>query len=669
MEIFLKIMYSNIEENKNKNFWEFFHPKIDNTIKFGNNKCSITEGLNEPKLSFGISNIPLGGPVTGKFKISNENIRAGAGVGNSLAYAGGFIDYDFKSGLGVGAEVSVIENISAEAIARYNWDEDKINIKVSGEIFDLKVDLVDWDIHDVAQNTIGKGIDSIRNGVDDFIKHVSPEERAKQRAIEEIRNDANNVRDINGLRNVINKIGENEILIKGNEAMYEAHRAQLEYLTVLDNQVNQNTIDIQRHELILQKHEDRLNKHDEILANHENRLNRHEKILSVHAAILSNHEKRLNRHEMILNNHENRLNRHEKILSVHAAILSNHEKRLNRHEYILNIHENRLNEHDRILSFHSSILRDHEEKLNIHASAINDLYKIAKEHNQILNLHGKKLYELDERMSNAENNISILGKEVDVHAKILANHDEILKIHGESICELYDITNKQQIQLNIHNDIINDHQKEIVKLIYNYNDLKKRIENDEKIINDLGAEVAKVVNFSVETRNIVDGLSYQTQIHKDLIVQNHNDVVNIYKELENQADYIIAHGTFLKEIANEVYYQREILQQHEKKILELQKFVQNLAKDVKNIFGILNNFDERLSKVEKEIENIRISNKLDNIKNNIDNKVERLIDKIDRFNDDQLIDFIKCVYICLGNGTYNLLKVEEIVKNILILKI
>ena len=662
-------MIHNTEESKNKNFLDFFHPKIVNTVKFGNNKLSITEGLNEPKLSFGISNIPLGGPVTGKFKISNDNIRAGAGVGNSLAYAGGFIDYDFKSGLGVGAEVSVIENISAEAIARYNWDEDKINIKVSAEIFDLKVDLVDWDVHDVAQNTIGKGIDSIRNGVDDFIKHVSPEERAKQRAIEEIRNDANNVRDIHGLRNVIDKIGENEVLKKGNEVMYEAHRAQLEYLTVLDNQVNQNTIDIQRHELILQKHEDRLNKHDEILANHENRLNRHEKILSVHAAILSNHEKRLNRHEMILNNHENRLNRHEKILSVHAAILSNHEKRLNRHEYILNIHENRLNEHDRILSFHSSILRDHEEKLNIHASAINDLYNIANQHNQILNLHGKKLYELDERMFNAENNISILGKEVDVHAKILANHDEILKIHGESICELYDITNKQQIQLNIHNDIINDHQKEIVKLIYNYNDLKKRIENDEKIINNLGAEVAKVVNFSVETRNIVDGLSYQTQIHKDLIVQNHNDVVNIYKELENQADYIIAHGTFLKEIANEVYYQREILQQHEKKILELQKFVQNLAKDVKNIFGILNNFDERLSKVEKEIENIRIANKLDNIKNNIDNRVERLIDKIDRFNDDQLIDFIKCVYICLGNGTYNLLKVEEIVKNILILKI
>ena len=663
-------MLNNTEESKNKNLRDFFHLQNINTAKFENKTFSITEGLNGPNISFEIGNIPLGGPVSGKFKISDHNVRVGAGVGNAVVYGGGFIDYDFNSGLGVGAEFEALHGIlSAEGIARYNWEEDKINIKVSAEFFNQKVDLVDWDVKDVAQNTIGKGIDSIRNNVDNFIKKVSPEEKAKQRFVEEIRNDADDVRDIDGLRNVINKIGENEIAKKGNEVMYEAHRAQLNYLSVLNDQVNQNTKDIERHEEILQKHEDRLNKHDEILANHENRLNRHEFILSVHASILSNHEKRLNRHEIILNNHENRLNRHEKILSVHTAILSNHEKRLNMHQYILNIHENRLNEHDRILSFHSSILRDHEEKLNIHASAINDLFNITNQHNQILNLHGKKLNELDERMYNAESNISLLGKEVDIHAKILANHDEILKLHGESIGELYDITKKQQIQLNIHNDIINDHQKEIVKLIYNYNDLKKRIENDEKIINNLGAEVAKVINYSVETRYIVDGLSYQTQIHKDLIVQNHNDVVNIYKELENHADYIIAHGTFLKEIANEVYYQREILQQHEKKILELQKFVQNMAKDVKNIFGILNNFDERLSKVEKEIENIRITNKLDKIKNNIDNRVERLIDKIERFNDDQLIDFIKCVYISLGNGTYNLLKVEEIVKNILILKI
>ena len=275
-------------------------------------------------------------------------------------------------------------------IARYNWDDDVINVKASVDIFDQKIDLVNLELKDVAHNTIGKGIDNIRHGIDDFIQHVSPEEREKRRVIEDIRNDAQNVHDFHGLRDIVNKVGENELLVKGNEAMFELHQATANYLQDLDNRTTQNTRDIQRHEYILQKHEDRLNEHDKILANHENRLNRHEHILQVHSAILSNHEKRLNRHEQRLNIHEQRLNRHDRILQVHSAILSNHEKRLNRHERILNIHENRLNEHDRILSFHGSILRDHEQKLNMHASAINNLYDITNQHGQILNIHGKK---------------------------------------------------------------------------------------------------------------------------------------------------------------------------------------------------------------------------------------------------------------------------------------
>ena len=616
---------------------DFLHPNLPIKAGLGNKTFQLDNILEGPKCSFEIENIPLGiGPMTGKFKISDENIRVGAGAGvGKLGYVGGFLDYDFESGqLGVGAEVQFLKGLSAEGLASYNWENDSINVKASLDILDQKIDLVNFEVKDVAQNTVGKAIDNIRNGVDDFIKHVSPEERAKQRFVEELKNDAQNVRDIHGLRDVINKMGENDLAMRGNEAMYQLHYAELNYLAELDHQVNQNTEDIKRHEAIL--------------ANHENRLNEHDKILA---------------------NHEKRLDHHEKVLQVHSAILSNHEKRLNRHETILNIHENRLNEHDRILAFHGSILRDHEEKLNMHASAINNLYHITTQHGKILDLHENKINELDERMYNAENNINILGREVDIHSKILANHDEILKNHNESINELYGITRDQQIQLKIHNDILNEHQIEIVKLIYNYNDLKKRIENDEKIINDLGVEVSKVINFSVDTRNIVDGLSYQTQIHKDLIIQNHNDIVNLYKELENQADYIIAQGNYLKEIANEIYYQKNVLQQHEEKIRELQKLVKNMAKDIKNIFEILSNFDKRLSNVEKEINNIKVTIELKDIKNKIDNKVEKLVDKINTFNDNQLVDFIKCIYLLLSNGEYNLVKVEEIVKNILVLKI
>ena len=72
----------------------------------------------------------------------------------------------------------------------------------------------------------------------------------------------------------------------------------------------------------------------------------------------------------------------------------------------------------------------------MHASAINELYTITNRQNEILNIHGKKLNELDERMFNAENNIVILGKQIDCHAKILSNHDEILRRHDEKIEDL-----------------------------------------------------------------------------------------------------------------------------------------------------------------------------------------------------------------------------------------
>ena len=665
------MIYDCTNNNKDKNYFNYVDLNCPvNQIKHYNKTFNSSEGLKGPK--FEISDVPLGiGPMTGKFEISAEHVRAGAGVGiGKGGYAGGFVDYNFESGqVGVGAEVKVFEHISAEGIAQYNWEDDKIDIKLSAGVFDQNVELFHFEVKDVAQNTIGKGIDNIRNGIDGFIKHVSPEERAKMKFVEELRHDADKVRDIHGLRDVINKMGENEIAMKGNEDLYQCHRAELNYLTVLDDKVTQNTRDIERHEFILGQHEERLNKHDEILSNHENRLNHHDRVLAVHSAILHNHEQRLNRYGVILNKHEHRLNEHDRILAVHSAILSRHERRLNRHEVILSIHENRLNEHDRILSVHSTILRDHEEKLNMHASAINELYTITNRQNEILNIHGKKLNELDERMFNAENNIVILGKEIDCHAKILSNHDEILRRHDENIEDLYKITNEQQIQLKIHNDILNDHQISIVKLIYGYNELKEKIENDEKVINDLGDKISKVINYSVETRDIVDGLSYQTQIHKDLIVQNHNDIVNIYKELDKQWDFIITQNNMIKDIVNEVNYQRNILQLHEKQIKELQIFVQNIAGDIKNIYGMLHNFDQRLNKVEKEIENLRLSYELDKINNNINNKVEKLIDKINKFDNNQFVDFIKCIYIALSTGNYNLLKMEEIVNNILILKL
>ncbi len=238
---------------------DFIHPSIPEFKgQIGNKTFQLDSTLDGPRCSFAIEDIPLGiGPMTGRFEISNENVRVGAGAGvGKLAYVGGFLDYDFESGqLGVGAEVEFMKGISAEGLASYNWENDSINFKASLDVFDQKIDLVNFEVKDVAQNTVGKAIDNIRNGVDDFVKHVSPEEKAKARFAEELKNDAQNVRDIHGLRDVINKMGENELAMKGNEAMYQLHYAELNYLNELDHQVNQNTEDIKRHEAILVNHD------------------------------------------------------------------------------------------------------------------------------------------------------------------------------------------------------------------------------------------------------------------------------------------------------------------------------------------------------------------------------------------------------------------------------
>ena len=629
------------EDDGKKDLMDYFHPKLFEKFKFGKNislehNLKFENGGIKEGFSLG-GEVPIFDIFSARGKISDKGVRFGVGAGNSnLAYIGPFVGYENGQVMG-GIEANVLGCLSAETSAGYSWDEDKITLKASFEAFGQKIDLGKYEIKDVATNTIGRGLDNIKNTFDDIYKHISPEEKAKMRFAEELREDAKNVHDIHGLNDIINKFGENELAIKGNESMFQLAQATKNYLNELDDRVSKNREDIDRHEVLLNIHEERLNMHDKILAEHGQRLDHHDHLLKVHGAILNNHEVRLKRHERILASHDH-------ILRVHGAILNHHERRLNRHETILNIHQNRLNEHDRILSIHGSVLREHEERLNIHAIKIN---------------------ELDQRMFHAEQNIYILGKQVDINSKILANHNEILANHSECIGELYHITQKQQIQLQIHNDIINDHQMEIVKLIYNYNDLRERIEDDEKVIVQLGNEVAKVTNFSVETRNIVDGLAYQTQVHKDLLIQNHNDVVNLYKELENQKIDIIEQSYNLKIVANKVYENSEILYQHRQKIIELQNCVKNIEKEIKNIHEILINFEKRFSQFTKQVDAI-IDNKikLKEIKDEMKKRTNNLNKKVEKFNEQQKTDFIKCSYIAIATGNFNFEHLEKVVNNI-----
>ena len=561
--------------------------------------------------------------ITIRGKISDEGFRFGSGFGNSnKLYIGVFNGFE-NGELIKGLELNALGgNLHTEGLAGYNWEEDKLSLKASFEVFGQKVKLANFEIKDALTNTLGKGIDFIGNSLDGIHKHISPQEKAKIGYIKEFGEKADKVHNVNDLGEFLIDMGQNQLMIKGNEPMFQAVRATFNCVSELNNRVNENTEDINQLKVVTAIHGERLD-----LC--EKRLDQHDQLLKIHGAILNYHEKRLIEHD--------------RILKIHGAILNYHERRLNRHEQILNIHENRLNEHDRILSIHNSILREHEERLNIHAIKIN---------------------ELDQRMSCAEKNIDILGKQVDFHSKILANHEDILKNHSECINELYNITHHQQIQLRMDNEAINDHQMEILKLIYNYHDLKDRIENDEKVINQIGEEVAKVTNFAIDTRSIVDGLAYQTQVHKDLIIQNHNDIVNLYNEIQEQANFIIAHGNILKEITSEIYYQKKILYQHEEKIIELQRFVKNISKEIKNIYIIFNNLEERVTKLEKEFYIFKINTKLKEINEQIKTRVKEMVKKVKKFNDDEKADFIKCCYISILTGNFNLDHLEIVINKI-----
>ena len=53
-----------------------------------------------------------------------------------------------------------------------------------------------------------------------------------------------------------------------------------------------------------------------------------------------------------------------------------------------------------------------------------------------------------------------------------------------------------------------------------------------------------------------------------------------------------------------------------------------------------------------------------NEKNKIDGKVNALIEKVDNFDVNKKWDFIKCMYMAINMGVYNLHQMEIVVKNI-----
>ena len=602
-----------------------------------------------------------------KPKISNREFKFGVGKGNLVADGDVFVNYNFEAKEpGIGIEANILDALGSDITAKFNYDEDVVKLNAGVESYineigiGIRYDFFNMEIKDVAHNTIGKALDATDNVIGNFIGHVSPQIRNLIGFNKDLCEQVRNVNNIGDLNDVIRKVGDCEIAKNNICASYLTHFAEFNYLTNLDSRIKTNTYNIainkyrlDVHENILNNHGKILNAHSQILANHEKRLNMHDKILSEHSRILANHEKRLNQHE--------------RILSVHTAMLMNHDRRLNQHEKILNSHENRLNRHESILNIHSNILSKHEEALNFHEKEINNLSSVFNHQGKIINLQGKKLNELDGRMINVEKNINTLNKQVKIHSEILSQHSEILNNQGECIQELYNITNENQIRLNMHNQIINEHQNAIVQLFNNFHGLKNRVENDEKVIKDLGNNLSKVIKFSVDTDNIISGLIDQNQINKDLIGQNYNDIIEIKKELKNHADFILMHHQNLQDISKSLDLQWKIINIQDKEINEIKQFAQNLSNEIKNIHNQINELKNKLSDIEKNFDTVSIAKRIKKIKrdkNRIKERLNDLIENVDEFDEQQKSDFIKCMFMAINNGTYNLEHLEKVAENI-----
>ena len=74
----------------------------------------------------------------------------------------------------------------------------------------------------------------------------------------------------------------------------------------------------------------------------------------------------------------------------------------------------------------------------------------------------------------------------------------------------------------------------------------------------MGKELSKIINHSVETRNVVVGLSQRTQIHRDLIAQNTESIEEIKDEIRYQTKRMLYHQEVMNEMSKQIDEQWEI---------------------------------------------------------------------------------------------------------------
>ena len=125
----------------------------------------------------------------------------------------------------------------------------------------------------------------------------------------------------------------------------------------------------------------------------------------------------------------------------------------------------------------------------------------------------------------------------------------------------------------------------------------------------------------------------------------------------------------MKDIAKRLDLHGLIIEQHDKEIKELKQFVIDLSQEIGNIYNEIDELKKKLNNLENKLgEEIEKKIKYRKEKKKIEERVNELIYIVDNFDDNKKWDFIKCMYMAINMGLYNLQQMEIVVKNISAIK-
>ena len=307
--------------------------------------------------------------------------------------------------------------------------------------------------------------------------------------------------------------------------------------------------------------------------------------------------------------HENRLNVHDCILKQHGRQLINHKNRLNVHDCILKQHRRQLINHENRLNQHDMILNEYGQRLSIHENRLNQQDNILSIHHQAIEIMNLRMDGMEIELENQQKEIKELEREtffqglkINRMGKIINDHEERINENEIRTKRLEEMFKLEVAITKVNSEIIAQHQNYIMDIYKRYGLMDQRIRKNERMIEEMGETINKVIGYSVETRTIVNELIKDSVDKRNVLIMHDEkiqeinyhmnrvlkevyeqhlilnelvDVVNVQSEkIENIYKY-------LEEINNKLEIHDNMLKNHENRIIALETYNSDAQKEIR----------------------------------------------------------------------------------------